>query len=253
MITFDALSTIAPGAPLRTLSKRAMRDVQRSLAFLTYVPGPIDGLYGANTSTAWTRFRQAIGEVEDFEAVTPSSLTELGRQTTALDALLAAKAANKAAVKAAIAAACRAVGLGRKAQIAYVLATAQHETNDTFKPVREAYYLGAKAEAYRQKNLRYYPYYGRGYVQITWKDNYKHYGAILGLDLVNDPDLALDHYASLFILVQGFKTGAFTSRRLTDYVNASRTDFVGARYCINGQDQARHIADIAETYLATLP
>jgi hypothetical protein len=49
--------------------------------------------------------------------------------------------------------------------MAYVLATTQWETAQTFKPVREAFW---KDEEWRRVNLaRYYPYYGRGFVQLT--------------------------------------------------------------------------------------
>ena len=35
----------------------------------------------------------------------------------------------------------------------------------------------------------YYPYYGRGYIQLTWRDNYRAAGKALGVDLVSDPSL----------------------------------------------------------------
>lgn len=35
-----------------------------------------------------------------------------------------------------------------------------------------------------------YKYRGRGFIQLTFKENYKRYGNILGIDLVNYPDLA---------------------------------------------------------------
>lgn len=35
-------------------------------------------------------------------------------------------------------------------------------------------------------------YYGRGFIQITWKNNYLVYGNAIGVDLVNHPELALD-------------------------------------------------------------
>jgi hypothetical protein len=61
---------------------------------------------------------------------------------------------------------------------AYALATACHETAYTMQPVREAFWL---SEAWRRTHLRYYPYYGRGYVQLTWEDNYKRADLELGL------------------------------------------------------------------------
>lgn len=47
-----------------------------------------------------------------------------------------------------------------------------------------------------------YKYRGRGFIQLTGKSNYKRYGARLGLDLVGQPDLALEpeHAARVFAL-----------------------------------------------------
>ena len=74
-------------------------------------------------------------------------------------------------------------------QAAYVLATAWHETNQTMLPVIEAYWL---SEEWRKKNLRYYPWYGRGFVQLTWQDNYKLADNKLGLngEMLKNPSLA---------------------------------------------------------------
>src|SRR4029079_15992876 len=57
--------------------------------------------------------------------------------------------------------------------LAYMLATAFQETNQTMQPVREAYWL---SEEWRRRNLRYYPFYGWGYVQLTWEANYRRAG-----------------------------------------------------------------------------
>jgi hypothetical protein len=170
------------------------------------------------------------------------------------DALEAAATAGEddftstAGTIAAIRVECAKQGLGLPDQAAYVLATVEWETAGTFKPVEEAYYLGSKADAYRQ-GLRYYPYYGRGYVQLTWENNYRKYAQIMGLDLVGNPTLALEPKTALFILVHGFKTGAFTGKKLTDYINGDGADFVEARRCINGTDKAEEIAGLAEKYL----
>jgi predicted chitinase len=144
---------------------------------------------------------------------------------------------------------CIEQGLDLTTQIAYVLATVEHETAGTFKPVKEAYW---KNEIWRQNNLRYYPYYGRGYVQLTWKENYQTYSDKLGVDLVSEPDKVMEPNIALFILIDGFKTGAFTGKKITKYINNIETDFYNARRCINGTDQATKIEALAETYLEKL-
>lgn len=140
---------------------------------------------------------------------------------------------------------CIDLGLDLIDQIAYVLATVEHETAGTFQPVREAFW---KTEAWRKANLRYYPFYGRGYVQLTWEGNYEHYGRKLGVDLVGNPDLALEPENAMFILIDGMKTGAFTGKKLADYINEEGTDFVNARRVVNGLDRAEHIAALAEKW-----
>lgn len=136
-----------------------------------------------------------------------------------------------------------------KHQIAYVLATVEHETARTFKPVREAYWL---SENWRKKNLRYYPYYGRGYVQITWLKNYEYFSKLLKVDMVKDPDIAMRENVALFILVHGFRYGTFTGKKISDYINSNKVDFKGARRCINGTDCDVKIAKLAEIYLKQL-
>lgn len=153
---------------------------------------------------------------------------------------------TKEGVLAAIAWECKSQGIGSLEQIAYVQATADWETNHTMKPVKEAYWL---SEQWRKDNLRYYPYYGRGYVQLTWESNYKKYADILGYDIVKDPDRVMNENVALFILVHGFKHGTFTGKRLGDYVNDIMVDFINARRCINGTDRAVEIATQAEEFL----
>jgi predicted chitinase len=93
------------------------------------------------------------------------------------------------------------------------------------------------------------PYYGPGYVQLTWKNNYQKYSQILGADLENNSDLAMEENIALFVLVHGFKVGTFTGFKIADFINRNQTDFVGARRCINGTDRAHEIASLAEDYL----
>jgi hypothetical protein len=58
---------------------------------------------------------------------------------------------------------------------------------------------------------------------------------------------------AVFILVHGFKTGTFTGRKISDYINERKKDFFNARRCINGLDRAADIARLAERYLQNMP
>lgn len=138
---------------------------------------------------------------------------------------------------------CRRSGLSVK-HTAYILATAKWETNHTMKPVREAYWL---SEDWRRKNLRYYPWYGRGYVQLTWEANYIAAGRKLGMDLTTNPDDVMQPRVAARILVEGCKGGWFTGKKLSDYQT-----YEDMRRVVNGTDKARQIADIARQYEAVL-
>lgn len=130
-------------------------------------------------------------------------------------------------------------------QWAYIFATTFHETNATFLPVREAYWM---SEWWRKANFRYYPYYGRGYVQITWKENYAYYEKLLGLPLVLNPDIAMQPVTAFVIMTHGFKNGTFTKKKIADYISDTKKDYEGARRCINGIDKAHLIANYARTF-----
>jgi hypothetical protein len=132
-------------------------------------------------------------------------------------------------------------------QTAYILATGWWETARTMKPVREGFYLGDRADAFR-RTLRYWPWYGRGFAQLTWEANYRKAGLAVGADLIADPDLALSAEIAAEILVRGSLEGWFTGKRLGDYVGPGVCDFVNARRVINGLDCAERIAELADEY-----
>lgn len=131
-------------------------------------------------------------------------------------------------------------------ELAYVLATAYHETAHTMKPVRE--YGG---ETYLKKK-KYYPYVGMGYVQLTWLRNYELASKKLGVDFVKEPTLLLKPEYSAPILVIGMKEGWFTTKKLSDYITLQKSNFVAARAIINGKDRAADIAKLALEYDALL-
>jgi hypothetical protein len=132
-------------------------------------------------------------------------------------------------------------------QVAYLLATSAWETAHTMKPVREAFWL---TENWRKANLRYYPWYGRGFVQLTWETNYKRADTELGLNgaLITNPELALDGEIAAKIAIKGMVEGWFTGKKLSNYITLQKSDFVGARRIINGTDRASEIATLARDY-----
>jgi putative chitinase len=143
---------------------------------------------------------------------------------------------------------------------AYVLATAYHETAHRMQPVREG--LNA-SDAWRKRNLRYYPWYGRGHVQLTWRENYVKADQKLGLGgaLVANADLALDPEVSAEVLVVGSVEGWFSgdkrgrhtlARHLPNGNTATRAQFKQARRIINIMDRADQIAGYALVYQEAL-
>ncbi|TXL75392.1 hypothetical protein FHP25_14215 [Vineibacter terrae] len=144
---------------------------------------------------------------------------------------------------------CERQGVTLDTQVAYLLATCEHECG--FRPIREGQFGGRPAQGSERfrRGLRYYPYYGRGYVQLTHKGNYQTYATRLGIELVGDPDLALEPNVALYVLVHGVTNGSFGAA-MTRFVNARQTDFVNARRSVNGLDRAEHIAGLARRWLA---
>jgi len=88
------------------------------------------------------------------------------------------------------------------------LATVRIEVGKNYKPIREF----ASGEAYEgRKDLGNTEigdgvrFAGRGLIQITGRANYALYGKRLGIDLLGNPDLALDLKVSAKILAMYFK------------------------------------------------
>jgi putative chitinase len=133
--------------------------------------------------------------------------------------------------------------------LACALGNAAWETKLTMAPVREAYWL---SEEWRRTHLRYYPFYGRGLSQITWRANYVVFSPVVGVDLVADPDKALDPTISAKILFYGMEHGTFTGKKLADYFTATVTNFLGSRAIINGTDRAAEVASYGEEFLEAL-
>jgi len=134
--------------------------------------------------------------------------------------------------------------------LAYLLATCLHETAKRMWPITE---LGS--QEYLQGN-EYWPYIGRGLIQLTWEDNYRRASAMLGLiderDLVDHPEVALDSLISARIAFRGMAEGFFTQKKLGDYFNAEKDDPLNARQIINGNDDDELIAGYHHTFLEAI-
>lgn len=150
--------------------------------------------------------------------------------------------------------------------LAYILATTFHEVDTRMQPINEyggnAYFHrmydinGSRpAKARELGNLS--PgdgvrYRGRGFVQLTGKRNYADMARRLGVDLIGNPDLALDTRIATRIMFVGMTLGTFTGRKLADYFNPTRDDWIQARRIINGLDKANVIAGHGKRFYAAL-
>lgn len=146
-----------------------------------------------------------------------------------------------------------------KRWLAYMLATTFHETDRKMLPINE---YGSAAYF----NKRYGPntsvgktlgntvpgdgnrFHGRGLVQLTGRANYLRAGNKIGVDLLADPDAALDLDNSVRIMFDGMASGWFTGKKLADYFNTLGGDYVNARRIINGTDKASLIAGYAQQF-----
>jgi putative chitinase len=135
--------------------------------------------------------------------------------------------------------------------LAYVLATAKHETAHTMQPIEE-FGRGAGRPYGRADPVTGRTYYGRGFVQLTWKANYQKAKDKLGPDFVNRPELALDATLAARIIFRGMAEGWFTGRKLSDYFTPTRSDPVEARRIVNGTDKAATIAGYYRLFLDAL-
>lgn len=152
----------------------------------------------------------------------------------------------------------------KPANAAYMLATAWHETAHTMLPIAE--YGKGKGRKYgsnididgtRYQGLPHF-YYGRGYVQLTWLSNYIKMGKVVGADLVNNPELAMQPDIAAKIMIDGMLFGRFTGGNLARYIKYGLYfEFVNARKIINGTDRdklcAQHACNFLDCLVVAVP
>jgi len=149
-------------------------------------------------------------------------------------------------------------------KLAYCLATFKWETAHTMSPIDE--HGGPK-----YFNSRYGPqtkvgkmlgnkqvgdgalFHGRGYVQLTGRNNYAKAKALTKVDLIAEPDRAKEPELAYQIAIQGMIDGWFTGRKLSQFIKDGQSpDYENARTIINGHDKAANIADIARRFSEVL-
>lgn len=150
--------------------------------------------------------------------------------------------------------------------LAYALATAFHETAHTLQPVTELGSVAYKTDRYdvsgsnpaRAKKMGNttpgdgVKYAGRGYIQLTWKNNYQTASKAVGVDLVGSPEAALQPAVAAAVLYEGMIAGWFTGKRLSDYFSGDTANWTQARRIVNGLDKADMIATYGKTYYAAI-
>lgn len=144
---------------------------------------------------------------------------------------------------------CKAQGVTMPEQVAYVVGTAWHEAR--IRCIPEIRAKTGTAVWRMQERYWHTGYYGRGFVQLTWKRNYEKFSKLLGIDLVSNPDAVLDPAIGAKILVAGMRDGLFTGRKLAHYFNADASpDWRNARRIVNGVFHAEYVTRAA---VAVLP
>ena len=146
---------------------------------------------------------------------------------------------------------------------AYMFATDYHETGQTMQPIVER-----GSDSYLQ-GKRYYPYIGRGKVQMTWEDNYSRSDReIADGDLISQAtldtlpggvvdqhghmDQALVMEIAVCNLMIGCWKGWWTGHKLWDHLTNDKKDYWNARRIVNGTDRASDIAGYAEKFEVAL-
>lgn len=118
--------------------------------------------------------------------------------------------------------------------MAGAMATVRVEVGRPYLPIHEY----ASGEAYEGRldlgNIQ--PgdgprYRGRGFIQLTGRANYTTYGSRLGIDLVNNPDLALDKTVAAKILAL-----YFIDKKVTDA--CLQKDWLKVRKLVNGVNRS---------------
>ncbi|MEL8056274.1 MAG: hypothetical protein AAGK66_08975 [Pseudomonadota bacterium] len=163
--------------------------------------------------------------------------------------------------------------------LAYALATAYGETGGRLRPIKENMNYSArripevfKASRYKGYTLSQlagnpkllasvvyanrlgngppssgdgFRYRGHGLVQLTGKSNFRKFGDRIGVDLVSNPERALELNIAVKALIAGIEHGLYTGKKASDYLPGS---YYQARRIINGLFAAKEYAAYARAF-----
>jgi putative chitinase len=147
--------------------------------------------------------------------------------------------------------------------LAYMLATTHHETGRTMQPIAEwgkgknlDYGNRLKMTRINGKRIPYSDtnqlFYGRGFVQLTWYENYDKAGKKLSKNFLHNADAVMELDNATKIMFFGMTEGWFTGKKLSDYFIESNEDWKNARKIINGLDKWDLIRDHALKYYSCI-
>lgn len=149
---------------------------------------------------------------------------------------------------------------------AYLLGTTFHETARTMQPIEE-YGKGSGRKYGTPDAQTGQTYYGRGFVQLTWRENYARSDARISEETwipdqsrfpggkVNQEwhaEQALDLHVASVNLFNGCHEGWYTGHKLWDHLTNTKKDYYNARRIVNGTDRAADIAGYAEKFEVAL-
>ena len=148
--------------------------------------------------------------------------------------------------------------------LAYMLGTTHHETGRTMQPIEEwgkgkGLPYGGRFKMAKDAAGKRIPYtdtteifYGRGFVQLTWYENYDKAGKKLGKNFLHNATGVMELSSATKILFFGMTEGWFTGKKLSDYFNTTTEDWKNARKIINGLDKWDLIKDHSLKYYAAI-
>jgi peptidoglycan L-alanyl-D-glutamate endopeptidase CwlK len=234
----------------------AIRIIQQRLLALGFSPGPIDGHYGDLTALAVKRFQQSAS-LPPTGLVDNRTLHALGYEVDpsppAGDERFSVEAVspmfpgapphNIRAYLPLVLGALAEVGLDDPSMTLAALATIRAETG-SFAPIDEypsKYNTAPGGAPFALYDFRRdlgnnavgdgARYKGRGFIQLTGRDNYRTFSDKLGLDtlLLDRPDMANDPWIAARVLAAFLKSKESIIRKALE-----RGDFTTARKAVNG-------------------